>query len=273
MSAYVSACMPTNTGNTPRLPSQKPRPDLPSDKAELNKLVRWFYRHDGGWLADALWLRYTKIAKVVYSDDCYRLTPSDRVWKLGLYEDFIKQTSDQPPMPYNILPEIQPRDGLDRLSGLSEELRFEILSYLLLPNIRVQLGCLDVADHPLNSVASVSKAWRDQVDAFCSHALLVWKQRVKRSPNYADHGEPDLWVEWRALKCYTSCARMEYVFRTRTCCVLCGTNREHLTVSTDLGMMWCSLCRKHALENNIQWRVRQVQVLTCPGNAASTTFS
>jgi hypothetical protein len=170
----------------PFLPDSEKQPhllwqNLPSDKADLNKLVLWLDRHDGKWLGNALWLRYVKIAKVVYSNRSFLMENQHRASK-----------------------------------GVVEDTKF----------------------YPEEE--------EDQVDAFCGHALLVWKQRVRRSEAsefLALQDEPDSWVEWRALKSYTSCARMEYVFRTRTCCVLCGTNQKCLEFSASLGMMWCAQCR------------------------------
>jgi hypothetical protein len=227
-----------------RLLNNGPWEDLPGDKADLNKLIHWLHRHDGEWMADALWLRYTKAAKVVYSDRSHLVTHRDRV-----AERVIKETKyfpeDTPPIPYNILPVMQPCDEIDRLSTLPHDLRLEILSYLLLPNFRIRLGVAEIVDHPLNSVALVSRSWRDQVDAICGHELLVWKKKVRRSEMamfLARHGDIDSWVGWRALKSYTSCARMEYVFRARTCCVLRGSNKDYVSLSTSLGMMWCRQC-------------------------------
>jgi len=153
---------------------ERRRPDLPSDKADLEKLVRWFYRRDAEWMADALWLRYTKVARSMYRNKGrYRFGFQGRIWKNGM---LALKSPDQPPMSYNILPTTQPFDVVDRLSALSEDIRLEVLSCLMFPDVlSPQIG-----RHPLNSVALVSRAWRAQVDAFCSHALLVWKQRVKK---------------------------------------------------------------------------------------------
>ena len=228
----------------PRLLNNGPWEDLPGDKADLNKLVHWLHRHDGEWLADALWLRYTKVAKVVYSNRAYIMTHLDRVNE-GLIKDTKYFPEEEPPIPYNILPAMQPCDEIDRLSALPHDLRVEILSYLLRPNFKMRLGEAEIVDHPLNRVALVSRSWRDQVDAFCGHELLVWKQRVRRCEMAmfpTQHDEIDSWIEWRALKSYTSCARMEYVFRTRTCCALCGGNKDYVSLSTSLGMMWCRQC-------------------------------
>jgi hypothetical protein len=231
----------------PRLLNNGPWEDLPGDKADLNKLIHWLHRHDGEWLANALWLRYTKVAKVVYSNRSYVMTHRDRVNE-GLIKDTKYFPEEEPPIPYNILPAMQPCDKVDRLSALPHDLRVEILSYLLRPNFKMRLGEAEIVDHPLNRVVLVSRSWRDQVDAFCGHELLVWKQRVRRCEMamfLARHDEIDSWVEWRALTSYTSCARMEYVFRTRTCCALCGGNKDYVSFSTGLGMMWCRQCEHH----------------------------
>jgi hypothetical protein len=228
-----------------RLLNNGPWKGLPSGKEDLNKLIHWLDRHDGEWLADALWLRYTKVAKVVYSDRSFLITHRDRV-STGVIKETKCFPKENPPMPYNILPIMQSHDEVDRLSGLPHDIRVEILSYLLLPNINMRLGCPEIVDHPLNSVALVSRSWRDQVDAFYGHALLVWKQRVRKgsaAEYFANFDELDSWVEWWALKSYTSCARMEYVFRSRTCCALCGTDRECLVLSDRLEMMWCGDCQ------------------------------
>jgi len=230
-------CLPS-IPEQPRVLNNGPWKDLPSDKADLNKLIHWLGCHNGEWLADALWLRYTKVAKVVYSNRPFLMNHRDRVSKEVIW-DTKYWPAEQPPIPYHILPATRPCDKIDRLSGLPHDLRVEILSYLLLPNIRVRLGCPEIVDHTLNSMALVSKSWRDQEDAFCGHALLVWKQSVSKASASEYLANLDSWVEWRALKSYTSCARMEYVFRTRTFCVLCGGSREYLVLSTTLGTMWC----------------------------------
>ena len=238
-----------NIEKRPHLPNVEAWQDLPSEKAELNKLVLWLNSHDGEWLADALWLRYAKVAKVIYSNYSFLMEQQRQVSK-GQIRGTECLPEEDPPMPYNILPAMQLCEGIDRLSALPHDLRVEILSYLLLPNLKMRCRCWEIADNTLKSLALVSRSWRDQVDAFCGHALLAWKQKVARGEAWKyhfDHGEPDSWVEWRALKSYTSCARMEYVFRTRTCCVLCGGNGSCLVLSTDLAMIWCAQCRSQEL--------------------------
>ena len=86
----TTAGMTTKTEEQPSLPKIEKRPhlpnveawqDLPSEKAELNKLVLWLNSHDGEWLADALWLRYAKVAKVIYSNYSFLMEQQRQVSK------------------------------------------------------------------------------------------------------------------------------------------------------------------------------------------------
>jgi hypothetical protein len=219
-------------------------PSLPNDKSDLNTLVDWFYAHDADWMADALWLRYLKIVKRVYHAD-----DSAIGWELreAQFEElrFARKQArrnKKVPLPCAILPEIQePEKKVDRLSALPHDIRFEILSYLLRANIHEDIyGKLTIAAHPLNNLALVSRAWRDQVDAFCSHSLLVWKQAAE---NYTeDMDSKSNWVEWRKLAIYTSNPRMEYTFRVRTYCWLCAEETSWWTERWP-GLRCCEICR------------------------------
>jgi hypothetical protein len=166
---------PRNIEQRPHSPNNAQWQDLPGDKSELNKLVHWLYHDDEERLADALWLRYTKVAKVVYRNSALFRKHRYRVSK-GVFVDTSCYPEGQPPIPYNILPAVHPFDGIDRLSALPHDIRLDILSHLLPPNVKKRFGRPEVIDHTLNNMALVSKSWRDQVDAFCGHELLVWNR-------------------------------------------------------------------------------------------------
>ena len=70
-----------NIEKRPHLPNVEAWQDLPSEKAELNKLVLWLNSHDGEWLADALWLRYAKVATVIYSNRSFLMKQQHQVSK------------------------------------------------------------------------------------------------------------------------------------------------------------------------------------------------
>jgi hypothetical protein len=113
-----------------------------------------------------------------------------------------------------------PSDEVDRLSALPHDIRVEILSYLLLPNLRRKgYGSITTAGHTLDNLAPASKVWRDQVEAFCGHFLLTWKHKAEAQ---CETGDTSGWVEWRDLATYTANARTEYVFRARRYCNACG---------------------------------------------------
>lgn len=109
-------------------------------------------------------------------------------------------------MPCDILPSTPPSSGNDHLSALPHDLCVEILSYLMLPGIRNDFIDLEFEEEGsyLKQLALVSKTWRVQVEAFRSHKLLVWKQRVEDNIDR----KRGWWVEWRQLPTFTSCARM-----------------------------------------------------------------
>jgi hypothetical protein len=86
----TTAGMPTKTEEQPFLPKIEKRPhlpdveawqDLPSEKAELNKLNLWLNSHDGERLADALWVRYAKVATVIYSNRSFLMKQQHQVSK------------------------------------------------------------------------------------------------------------------------------------------------------------------------------------------------
>lgn len=192
--------------------------NLPNNQKDLEKLVQWSYEHDRDWMSDALWLRYVKIAKQVYSPNDSSLawelreanfdqvqTSMKDSWK-GPMKD-TKKDSETPPFPYTILPEIPPSDNIHCLNALPQDIRVEILSSLLLPNVRTNIyGTRVIAGHVLNNLALILRACRDQVKAFCGHSLLVWKHKAE---SRCEGGETSKWVDWRQLRTYVSCARME----------------------------------------------------------------
>lgn len=240
------------------------RPDLlGTDIEELKKLNRWIYAYDRQWLADALWLRYVKIAPAIYSRHPYGVHASVKLSEEAMgklpFSDGGRNGREtglpSPPIPFTVLPELPPVDGRDRLSSLNHDLRFEILSYLFRPGERDARperpelvsswnlpGCdhralllsagrqaetrnLGIGGRDLNRMALVSRCWRGHVEAFCGHALLVWKQKVE-----ARHFDAQVrdwvegWKEWEELETFTTCARMEFVWRARKYCALRGRN-------------------------------------------------
>jgi hypothetical protein len=215
--------------------------DFPQDKPDLNTLVDWFYTHDADWMADALWLRYLKIAKQVYHYD-----DMDEEWS-----EYGKEgnKNKQAPLPRAILPEMRAsgKGDVDRLGALPHDIRVEILSYLLLPDRHADMhGPLMFNGHPLNKLALVSRAWRDQVDGFCGHSLLVWKQLVEGRDKSFNTYDP-AWVAWRKLVTYTPNARMEYMVRLKKYCAFCGAKTK--MSSTRLpGLLCCQVCRVQGYE-------------------------
>jgi hypothetical protein len=216
--------------------------NLPNDQTDLNKLVQWFHEHDPDWMADALWLRYLRIGRQIY-----QLKHSDLEWEIreAQFDQLLstkkRKVESRPPFAFEILPEIPPRDGIDRLSALPHDIRVEVLSHLRLPDVRIDIyGNSVVAGHALSSLALVSKGWRDQVEAFCDHSLLVWKHEAEAR---LESGESSKWVGWRKLATYTANARMEYVFRTRKYCGVCLQPPRQLWVSMKWpGFLCCDEC-------------------------------
>jgi len=195
--------------------------NLPHGQTDLDKLVQWLHEHDPDWMSDALWLRYVKLSSQVYhtQDECgfaweVREAHFDQL-------PFATKALQNSPFPFAILPEVPPSHEVDRLSALPHDIRVKILSYLLLPEVRdgIYCGSKVVAAHPLNRLALASKAWRVQVEAFCSHSLLVWRHEAEAR---CEGGDVSEWVEWRDLATYTANARMEYVFKLRKYCGVCG---------------------------------------------------
>lgn len=221
--------------------------DLPKDNTELDRLVQWFKERDADWLADALWLRYLKIVKRVYHTD-----DSEVAWELRAAHasklPFAKIPTNGLPLPCNILPKSPPADGIDHLSALPHDVRVSILSHLLLPEIREDIyGITEIAGHALNALALTSKGDRDEVEAFCSHSLLVWKHKAEQRRGYFSPGVDSPWVEWRKLPTYTANARMEYVFRSRTYCQFCGRRGEKW-LRWWPGVLCCIFCEGVAFE-------------------------
>lgn len=68
----------------------------------------------------------------------------------------------------------------------------------------------------LNKLALVSREWYGEVEAYCSHTLLVWKQKVEDES--VERWQGSCWVEWSNLVTFTSSARMELVVRNRNYC-------------------------------------------------------
>jgi len=226
--------------------------NLPNDQSDLHKLIQWFHEHDPDWMADALWLRYLKIGKQVY-----QLDESYQACKRRVAEsDEFQRSRRETPIPPFALDVLPPSDGIDRLSALPHDIRIEVLSHLRLLETRIDVrGNKITARHPLSSLALVSKGWRDQVEACCSHFLLVWKHEAE-----AQHksGEASNWIEWRELATYTASARMEYVFRTRKHCGVCGQPLRQLSLSKRwpwlLSCDDCELndCREHGRSDSAE---------------------
>jgi hypothetical protein len=89
-------------------------------------------------------------------------------------------------------------DTKDHLTHLPYDIRLTILEFLLKPRPLpprpkvIKEGWEEMGEvedtsyeiprprppHPLNQLAATSKLWRDQVEAFCGHRLLVLKQQI-----------------------------------------------------------------------------------------------
>ncbi|KAM0713579.1 hypothetical protein Q7P37_010541 [Cladosporium fusiforme] len=239
-------------------------PNLPKEKADAFKLTQWLLEHDEEWLLDACWLRYLEVSKSVYSDES-DYTPAAWAQREKLAAQMnIPTVQSQLPVPNTILPPSPSSSGKgdDRLSALPHDLRFEILSYLLLPDFKFNedASLLEDSDsfispndrdrrefrgdfkgHNLNRLALVSRNWRNQVEAFCSHALIVWKQLVAVRHK---GGSWDTWVEWRRLRMFTTSARMEYVVRAYDYCAFCGNTAKGKSSRSWPGLVCCFDCEE-----------------------------
>jgi len=216
--------------------------NLPNDQTDLDNLVQWFREHDTDWMADALWLRYLKIGRQVYHPNQSDLAWEFREAHFNSLPYVKKKPRKPPPFTLEILPGIPPHDGIDRLSALPRDIRVEILSHLGLPDVRIdKCGNIVTAGHALSNLVLVSKGWRDQVEAFCGHSLLVWKHAAEAQ---RVNGDASKWVGWRELATYTANARMEYVFRMRKYCSVCARLTTELRLSSERpGRLICAVCQ------------------------------
>lgn len=231
--------------------------NMPEWQEDAAQLVHWLYEHDKEWLMDACWLRYQKVSSVVYSRrwrDCRQWSEAEVKSQREAYAAAQKEprTCDLP-FANAILPPPSPSASpkqIDRLSALPHDTRVEILSYLLLPDCRVESGPdidfqVRFGGHNLNRLALVSRFWRDQVEAFCSHFLLVWKQIVAEEYTCGDSLVAwDSWVDWERLHTYTLCARMEYVHRALRYCAYCGRDAKRCSSGIWVGLVSCGDCCK-----------------------------
>ncbi|KAM0711388.1 hypothetical protein Q7P35_002128 [Cladosporium inversicolor] len=225
--------------------------NLPNNQTDLDKLVQWFHEHDPDWMADALWLRYLKIRREIYhpnNNNNNNNNNSDTVWAQREADfdqlPFINRQNELMaalPFAIKILPEISLHDEINRFSALPYDIRIEVLSHLRLPDVRMDRhGNGVAAGHPLCSLALASKGWRDQVEAFCGHSLLVWKHEAEARLESVDISN---WVGWRTLATYTANARMEYAFRTRKYCGVCVQPARQIWMSRKWpGLPCCDVC-------------------------------
>lgn len=229
---------------------------MPEWQEDAAQLVHWLYEHDKGWLMDACWLRYQKLSSVVYS----RRWRGCRHWSEEVKSQSERYAAAQKeprvsdlPFADAILPPPSPSASpkqIDRLSALPYDIRVEILSYLLLPDCRIEPGSdndfqVRFGGHNLNRLALVSRFWRDQVEAFCSHFLLVWKQIVAEEYTWGGSlVDWDPWKDRKRLHTYTSCARMEYVHRALTYCAYCGREVKICSSRIWVGLVSCGYCCK-----------------------------
>ena len=206
---------------------------------DLPRLMKWLYAVDREFLADALWLRFDRLTRQAhYTHQVLQISSDDRL----LFPTPTLPAVHSEPLQHVYVSSGTPRcDVKDHLTVLPYHVRLNILEFLLkpLPVLPLEQTKDDEADeesydwmnyvlprlrppHPLNQLAATSKAWRDQVEAFCGHQLLVLKQQIAL-------GRQDDWVSWRRLRTFTNCARMELVVRVSECCAFCG--RETITQS------------------------------------------
>ena len=216
---------------------------------DLPRLIKWLYAVDREFLSDALWLRYDRLIR--------QARQNHKILQKTCDGNLPRPSAvhNEPPPHVPILREAPRCDVKDRLTFLPHDIRMIILEFLLKP-LPVPKETKDVVDidpqggrycwqntyvpprcrppHPLNQIAGTSKAWRDLVDAFCGHQLLVLKQQIAL-------GRQDDWVPWRELRTYTSCARMELVVRLSEYCAFCG--RETISQSEKWpGLTCCGPC-------------------------------
>lgn len=234
-------------------------PNLPEEKTNESKLLRWMLEHDEEWLLDACWLRYLKVSKIVYGRET--AWENEALWaereEAAAAQKGSRTIQTHLPMPNTILPPSSSSSskGRDHLSALPHDVRYEILSYLLLPDFEgndddfleeISHCASNFGDvrshqrgtfggHNLNRLALASRTWRDQVEAFCSHQLIVYKQMV--AARCEGEGR---WVEWRKLGTYTTCARMEFVVRAMGYCAFCGVEAKKRSSRSWPGLVCCS---------------------------------
>lgn len=215
---------------------------------DLPRLIKWLYAIDREFLGDALWLRYDRLKRQAHHT--YELLQRPYDGNLAFSKPSAAHTQPSPHV--LVLSEASKCGVKDHLTALPHDIRLTILEFLLKP-----LPVLppdqtedesedDLYDwknyilprrrppHPLNELAGTSKVWRDLVEAFCGHQMLVLKQQIAL-------GRRDEWVSWRELRTYTSCARMELVVRLSECCAFCGV--ETIMQSEKWpGLTCCSPC-------------------------------
>jgi hypothetical protein len=198
---------------------------------DLPRLIKWLYAIDREFLDEALWLRYDKLSRQARrAHEILQICP---IKELSFQRQTLPAIHSEPSPQVLISSKASSCDFKDRLTDLPHNIRLAILEFLLkpLPALPPE-PAEDESDeesndwmnyilprrrpsHPLNQLAGTSRTWRDLVEAFCGHQLLVLKQQIAL-------GRQDEWVAWRGLRTYTSCARMELVVRLSECCAFCG---------------------------------------------------
>ena len=196
---------------------------------DLPRLIKWLYAIDREFLGDALWLRYDRLKW--QARHTYKILQRPHDGTPAFPKPSAVHTEPSPHV--LVLSEALKCDVRDHLTALPYDVRVNILEFLLKPLPALPPDQTedesedDYSDwkdyilprrrppHPLNQLAGTSKVWRDLVEAFCGHQLLVLKQQIAL-------GRQDAWVPWRELRTYTSCARMELVVRLSDCCAFCG---------------------------------------------------
>lgn len=198
---------------------------------DLPRLMKWLYAIDREFLGDALWLRYDRLTRQAHHTHEFRqMCPvEERPLRMQTLPEVHGELSPH----FLISSDTSRCDVKDRLTGLPYDVRWTILEFLLKPlpvllldpKYEEEEEDLDWINytlprlrpsHPLNQLAATSQAWRDLVEVFCGHQLLVLKQQIAL-------GRKDDWVPWRELRTFTSCARMELVVRMSECCAFCGS--------------------------------------------------
>lgn len=159
---------------------------------DLPRLIKWLYAIDRELLNDALWLRYDRLSRQAHrTHEILQICPFK---ELPCQRQTLPAVHSEPSPHVLISSKASSCDFKDRLTDLPHDIRLTVLEFLLKPlPVLPPEPTEDESDeesnewinyilprrrppHPLNQLAGTSKTWRDLVETFCDHQLLVLKQ-------------------------------------------------------------------------------------------------